>query len=351
MIRSRAKAADAMTRPAQFLSCDWGTSSFRLRWVERSELSVIREVRNGEGVRGVHGRWLESESTSNLEARSLAFGRVLVDAIRELGAGFGGVPSGVPVVISGMASSSVGWRELPYSRTPCGWDGTGLRVESMEDVGVDGGSHPVWMVSGLSTGSDILRGEETELMGVLALPEMAKAREGCLVVLPGTHAKHVWVDRGAIADFRTYMTGELLEVLSTQSLLKVSVAWPPPALVAGPEAPVYRDELRDGVVAARNLGLARGLFQVRVRSVLHPSEPGRNAWFLAGLVLGAESMDLVRWDPGLPIVLAGAAHFSESYRTVFEALGAVDRLTVVPPERLLHATIRSHALILQRLGT
>jgi 2-keto-3-deoxy-galactonokinase len=103
------------------------------------------------------------------------------------------------------------------------------------------------------------------------------------------------------------------------------------------------------VIAARDLGLARGLFQVRVRSVLHRSEPDRNAWYLAGLVLGAEAVDLVRWGAELPIVIAGAAHFSESYRAVFETLGLADRLRVVPPDRLLHATLRSHALILERL--
>jgi 2-dehydro-3-deoxygalactonokinase len=340
-----------MTRPSQFLSCDWGTSSFRLRWVQRSDVSVIREVRSQEGVRVVYGRCVASGVVDQPEARSQVFSQVLVEAIRELGTGPAAVPSGVPVVISGMASSSVGWRELPFAPTPCDWNGTGLRVESVDTVEVDGASHPVWMVSGLSTGADMMRGEETELMGVLALPELEKARNGCLVVLPGTHAKQVRVDNGRIVDFRTYMTGELLEVLSTQSLLKVSVTWPPQAwgTASATDLEAYRNELRQGVIAARDLGLARGLFQVRVRSVLHRSEPDRNAWYLAGLVLGAEGLDLVRWDAELPIVIAGAAHFSESYRTVIETLGAADRLTVVPPERLLQATLRSHALILERL--
>ncbi len=340
-----------MTRPTQFLSCDWGTTSFRLRWVQRSDVSVIREFRSKEGVREVHGRCVESGVVDQPEARSRVFRQVLVEAIRELGGGPTSVPSGVPVVISGMASSSVGWRELPYAPTPCAWDGNGLRVESMGTVEVGEASHPVWMVSGLSTGADMMRGEETELMGVLALPEMSGARNGCRVVLPGTHAKHVRVESGSIVDFRTYMTGELLEVLSTQSLLKVSVAWPPPVLGAASASDLetYRDELRQGVIAVRDLGLARGLFQVRVRSVLHRCEPDRNAWYLAGLVLGAEGVDLVRWGADQPIVIAGAAHFSESYRTVIETLGAADRLTVVSPERLLHATLRSHALILGRL--
>lgn len=341
-----------MTRPAEFLSCDWGTTSFRLRWVAGSDASVVREVRTGDGVKAVHGRLVEAGTSADPSARAAAFGEVLAGAIREMGEGGGvaGVPSGAPVVISGMASSTVGWRELPYAPIPCGLDGSGLRVESVGEVVAGEAVHPVWMVSGLSTGSDILRGEETELLGLMALPEMAEARGGSLVVLPGTHAKHIRVEGGAMVDFRTYMTGELLEVLSTQSLLRVSVVWPPPALSLAPESATHRDELREGVMAARDLGLGRGLFQVRVRSVLRAVEKGGNAWFLAGMLMGTEVMDLLRWDSGLPIVLAGASHFSESYRLVFEALGAEGRWVVVPADRLRHATIRCHAMLLERLG-
>lgn len=335
-----------MARTTPFLSCDWGTTSFRLRWVNGVDLSVIREVRNGDGVRGVHGQLSDAGSASDSAARRAAFTGVLVDGIRELGE----IPSGTPVVISGMASSTVGWKELPYGRTPCGLDGTGLHVEAIDSVDAGGPTFPVWMVSGLTTGAEILRGEETELLGVMALPELHQARQGSLVVLPGTHAKHIRVAAGAVVDFRTYMTGEMLEVLSTQSLLKVSVAWPPPTLGEGPDSEDNRVALREGVTLVGECGLARALFQVRVRSVLRGVDSGRNAWFLAGLLMGAEVLDLLRWDSGLPIVLAGASHFSESYRVVLEVLGAEGRLNVVPPDRLRHATVRSHALILERLG-
>lgn len=336
-----------MARTTPFLSCDWGTTSFRLRWVNGVDLSVVREVRNGDGVRVVHGRLSEAGSASDTAARRAAFTGVVVDGIRELGE----VPSGTPVVISGMASSTVGWRELAYGRIPCGLDGTGLHVEAIGTVDAGGPTFPVWMVSGLTTGADILRGEETELLGVMALPELQQARRGCLVVLPGTHAKHIRVAEGAVVDFRTYMTGEMLEMLSTQSLLKVSVAWPPPAMQrVGPDFDDIRAALQEGVSLVGEWGLARALFQVRVRSVLRGVDSGRNAWFLAGMLMGAEVLDLLRWDSGVPIVLAGASHFSESYRAVLEVLGAADRLTVVPPDRLRHATVRSHALILERLG-
>ena len=93
----------------------------------------------------------------------------------------------------------------------------------LDGLAVGGSRHAVWMVSGLSTGADLMRGEESELLGVLAVPEFEPLRCRALVVLPGTHSKQVRIEGGAVVDFRTFMTGELLELLSTKSLLGVSV--------------------------------------------------------------------------------------------------------------------------------
>ncbi|MBL9129013.1 MAG: 2-dehydro-3-deoxygalactonokinase, partial [Verrucomicrobiales bacterium] len=307
-----------MTPSPEFLSCDWGTTSFRLRRVRGPDSEVTGELRNEEGVKVVHARLADVGRAADARARAEAFAAVLERAIRDLGEGpEGPVADGTPVLVSGMASSTLGWKELPYARVPCGLDGDGLRIEAVEPVRVDGRTYPVSMVSGLATDGDVLRGEETELLGTLALPELAAMRNACVVVLPGTHSKHVRVRDGAVVDFRTFMTGELLEILSTHSVLRASVTWPPPAGVPGAEAAV-----RDGARAARDLGLARGLFRVRVRTVLERCERGDNTWFLVGLATGAEIMDLLAWDSALPVVLAGSAAVSAGYRAVIDALGA-----------------------------
>ena len=333
-----------MTPSPDFLSCDWGTTSFRLRRVRGTDSEVTGEIRHGEGVKVVHARLADVGRAADARARAEAFAAVLGRAIRSLGEGPAGpVTDGTPVLVSGMASSTLGWKELPYARVPCGLEGGGLKIEAMDPIRVDGRTYPVSMVSGLATECDVLRGEETELLGTLALPELAAIRNSCVVVLPGTHSKHVRVRDGAVVDFRTFMTGELLEVLSTHSVLGASVIWPPPADASGAGA-----ALRDGARAARELGLARGLFRVRVRTVLERCERGDNAWFLVGLATGAEILDLLAWDAALPVVLAGSAAVSAGYRAVFEALDALSRLTVVEPGRLVHATVRAHGLLLRR---
>lgn len=329
-----------MNHAGPFFSCDWGTSSFRLRLVSPSDHAVLAEVRHGEGAKSIHTRLVERGVAGDASARSAAFAEVLSAAIVQARGLAGGAGAGAPVVVSGMASSTVGWRELPYARTPCPLDGSALRVETLEPLTAGDSRHEVRMISGLSTGRDMMRGEESELLGVLALPEFVVLRRQALVVLPGTHSKHVRIVDGAITEFRTFMTGELLELLSTRSLLGASVDWPPPAFDAA--------EFAAGVDLARSAGLAGGLFQVRVRSVLDRAPRAGNSWFLAGLVIGAEIADLISREPevSVPILLAASPNFATTYPAAIRRLGGAARLVVATPEQLLHATLRTHALVL-----
>lgn len=347
-----------MMQAKDYLSCDWGTTSFRLRWVRGLDGVVLGEVRTGDGAKVLHGRLVAEGRAGDGQARAEVYREVLGRAVMDLGsggaAGAGRVPAGTPVMVSGMASSSLGWCELGYAPVPCGVDGSGLRVEAVGEVEAGGLGYPVWMVSGLATGTEMMRGEETELVGVLALPEAAGWRAGCLVVLPGTHSKHVRVDGGRVVDFRTHMTGELLETLSRHTVLAASVVWPLPEDAGGDAGAGggWVGALEDGVRTVRDAGLSRALFQVRVRSVMGRVDAGLNGWFLAGLLMGAEVMDLAAWEPAVrvPVVVAGAARVVEAYRAVFRVLGWEDRFRAVTPERLRDATVRAHGVLLERIG-
>lgn len=49
-----------------------------------------------------------------------------------------------------------------------------------------------------------MRGEETQLLGLITRHKLADAT----VCLPGTHSKWATVKDGAVAEFKTFMTGE-----------------------------------------------------------------------------------------------------------------------------------------------
>ena len=85
------------------------------------------------------------------------------------------------------------------------------------------GGRAIAILPGLScrgkTGApDVMRGEETQILGALRLhPELAKGRH--LFCLPGTHAKWVAVTDGAVSQFQTALSGELFELLRRHSVL------------------------------------------------------------------------------------------------------------------------------------
>src|SRR5439155_22801466 len=172
----------------RFVSCDWGTSNFRLRLVDG----------------GVKGEVCTGEGTARLAARpgdrAEAFRATLAEGLAQLQA-----PESLPVVISGMASSSIGWKELPYAKLPFSLDGRDAVWEKIDDR--------VYLISGLRSDIDILRGEETEALGLVATLGREMPFEA-VFVLPGTHSKHLEVNPGGIAVFRTFMTAELFEVLA-----------------------------------------------------------------------------------------------------------------------------------------
>ena len=325
------------------LSCDWGTTSFRLRLVSGAERKIVREIRESAGVKSLQDEALRRGAHGPLER-----GTVFEEYLRQkLDALFANVPkpaSPLPLIISGMASSSIGWRELPYARAPFALDGRGLLAEELR------WNKPEWigstrLVSGVSTEHDMMRGEECEIIGLMSEPALAEFRERSLLILPGTHCKHVWIDKGSVVNFRTYMTGELFEVMSKQSILRASVD---PSALAGHYNESGRAAFMEGVLAAKENGLGAGLFQVRTRAVLGRRPLNENTWFLSGLLIGAEVVDISRVAMEWPIVLAAARELSEPYAVALRTLHTTSRWLQLPPEAVENAVISAHAMIASR---
>ena len=252
-----------------FLSCDWGTTSFRLRWVRGVERKVWREIREPAGIKSLHEEAAKCGAAGN--ARAEIFARFLRAKLAALFAGEEVPRTTLPLVISGMASSSVGWRELPYGPAPFALDGGCWRAEELHWNKPDW-IGPTHLISGHATEHEMMRGEEAEIIGLMAAPELAALRRRCLLILPGTHSKHVRIENESVVDWRTFMTGELFDVLGRHSLLRASVD--PDTRPTGAEfSESERAAFREGVLWAREHGLAGGLFRTRTRAVL-----GRAHW-------------------------------------------------------------------------
>lgn len=297
--KARSGRARQSKAPGSFISCDWGTSRFRL--VLLRDGCPVRSVKTPQGV--------------GLLQNKRDFPQVLAEGLRRLRA-----PAGLPVVISGMASSSIGWRELPYARLPFSLTGSDAIWAEVQPN--------VFLISGVASGDDMMRGEETQLLG---LPVSGEA----LVILPGTHSKHARVRGGQMVGFQTFMTGELFAVTAGHTVLARSVA---------ARAPFDRRSFAAGVDTAQELPLAAALFQVRGRSVLQGLSPAANRSFLSGVCIGAELAGL---PDGIPIWVCASAELASAYATALRVVGR--KVKIVPPRQVEQLAQRGQAVLLQKI--
>ena len=237
-----------MTRPAEMIGVDWGTTRARA-WLLAGDGAVQAHASSDAGVSAVAAGGFPA-------AFDALCGPWLRGAARP------------PVVMAGMVGSRNGWREAPYAGAPCG---VAELVTAICKVNL--GGRALHIVPGVDyrdeDSYDVMRGEETMALG-------AGVADG-LVCLPGTHSKWVEMLGGRIARFASFITGELYAALSSSFVAR---------LASEPEA---ESHVADGLAAAGlSGGLPRALFQARTR-VRGGLMPGAGVTpFISGLLVGAE---------------------------------------------------------------
>jgi len=319
-----------------FISGDWGTSRCRLRLVKTDSGKIIDGIESDQGAQVIAARANSGEERAGL------FNAELTEMIRNLQKSANKSLAGIPVVLSGMVGSTIGWRTVPYADLPIGLDGGGLRVEELEPVLLADSSipNPVLLISGLATINDILRGEESEVIGVMQEADYTDFHKQAILILPGTHSKHVTVINDEIVDFQSHMTGEMLAVLSRHSVLRHSL----------PETPgdIIPDALRAGVEASQSGGLTSTLFSIRARQVLYDTAPDGNWSFLVGVLLGTELGGLKQLSDDYLILLCAGDRHRLSYSLALEYLGLADKVTTVASEVMRTAVVNCHRVVAEK---
>lgn len=258
-----------------FLSCDWGTTSFRLRLADAADGAAAAEIKSAEGIAIIFDRWRESGKPET--ERAGFYLKIIGERIVELEKVAGFAFDNVPLAISGMASSSIGLTELPYAKTPFNINGNNLTSRLIKGDKTFG--HNVLLISGARTDRDVVRGEETQLIGCISPGAIA---ENELFIFPGTHSKHIVVKQNEVTDIKTYMTGELFALLSQKSILKNSVN----------ESSFIENLFEQGLSDAQSLNLLNSVFKVRTNDLLGIYSGKENYNYLSGLLIGAELKDL-----------------------------------------------------------
>jgi 2-dehydro-3-deoxygalactonokinase len=277
---------------AALIALDWGTSSLRAYLLDAA--GAILETRQRPwGLRNLPGG---------------GFDAALADIAR-------GWPRCARIA-SGMVGARGGWREIPYLGVPA--DPAQLARSLGEVRAADG--ERVHLVPGLRDpqGPDVMRGEETQVLGAIARDPALAAH--ATLLLPGTHSKWVDVRAGRIAGFRTAMTGELFALLLKHSILGAGIG---PDARADDAAAFLR-----GVAAARDSGAAGALsriFAIRARTLDGSLVADELPSFLSGLLIGEEirGMTAARAaETEAPIALVGNAALCARYRDALQAFGS-----------------------------
>lgn len=293
---------------AKFLSCDWGTTSFRLRLIDAATCHVLMEEKNQKGISAMYHSWQQANTSG--ETRFGFYLAVIDEAISELESRMSVSLSDTPLVISGMASASIGMMELPYAILPFPVDGSGPLVHILSESKEI--QRPIYLVSGARDEDDIMRGEETQLIGAMQLPAPAKQ----LFIFPGTHSKHVTVEDTQVVSVKTYMTGEVFDLLSKKSVLAHSIE---EGTVL--ETPSNKHAFEKGVRDSMDGDLLHHAFHVRTNDLFSVFSKLENYFYLSGLLIGSELNRLNKNDYH-QVTLVSNKEMYELYSTAFKIAGA-----------------------------
>lgn len=260
-----------------WIAVDWGTSNLRAFAMQGD--AVLHEASAPDGM--------ASLSPAQFEPTLLRLiGPWLGDRV-------------MPVLACGMVGARQGWAEAPYRAVPCPpvVPGETLRVVTKDPrIAVE-------IVPGLSQSAppDVMRGEETQIAGFLSEnPGFAG-----VLILPGTHSKHVRVADGRVTGFRTWMTGELFALLSQHSVLRHSMQG------TGEDPAAFALGLATGNPLA-------GLFALRAESLLDDLPPAAAQARLSGMLIGAEIAALA---PGTACAVIGTGALAGRYLQALAARG------------------------------
>jgi len=260
-----------------FFSCDWGTSTFRLRLADAENANLLSEIKSNHGIAVTFEYWKQSGKNEN--DRIAFYQAYLFEQVKKMTISFKVSIENIPIVLSGMASSSIGMLELPYKELPFYCDGSDLLIHTMtskQEV-----PSQIIIISGAKSEADVIRGEETILAGC----DITADDKEQLFLFPGTHSKHIGVKNGLVHSITTYMTGELFDLLSNKSILSASVK-------KNDQPQSNNDFFAEGVQHGATSSLMNSIFHVRTNQLFNKVNAEDNYHYLSGLLIGHELKEL-----------------------------------------------------------
>ena len=301
-----------------YLVMDMGTTN--------TELYLCSEGKVVERVKGSFGA---SFGKKNGHSALCDSAKALIDSlISKCGIGESDIEK---IVAVGMAGSEFGLFELPHIALPT--DLLAL-AENARFEKIDGINIPFLFIPGVkkmkeNEAVDVMRGEETEAIGLVSSLSLSEA---CVLVLPGTHNKIMSIsDEGEILDFHTTFSGELLDSIVTNTILAGQVSH---------KFEIADSEVLKGASYAKENGLNAALFHIRVMAKNKIGIDELSS-FLYGAVIG-EDVDLIkRIAQGKKIYVGGR----RTLRYIYSLLLGEENAVFLSDEEASDAMVNGSMLI------
>lgn len=260
-----------------FIAGDWGTSNLRL-WLCAGDGRVLDRAQ-GPGVAAVPGR--------------------LEEAFLIASQGWRHTHGPLPALLCGMVGSTIGWQEAAYQPCPADVRTLSAGLTRFHAAGGDVAIVPgLSMPGGPDRSADVMRGEETQILGLLAgSPDLRRGRH--LICLPGSHTKWALLDDGRVTAFQTGFSGELFALLRTHSVLGRGMVGLEPRLDAHFQQGLQR--------AMTGQPLPHLLFQTRAGQMLTGWSAQDALSFLSGLVTGSDVAGGITLADGPVTIVASPA--------------------------------------------
>lgn len=278
---------------ANYIAIDGGTTNTRVYLVTNGR--ILRSEKINIGAKKSIG--------GNTELKN-AIGCAIAELLKAEGFKVSDIEC---IMASGMITSEYGLFKLDHLVAPAGINelSRGMTRTEINDVS----ELPFYFIPGVKLaggtleGSDMMRGEETELIGLDLQPDS-------IYVLPGSHSKIIRTDSlGRISDFSSMLTGEMIAATVSSTILKDSVDL---------GAELDKEYLLKGYEYCSAHGVNESLFKVRVLCNLLKADKAQVYGFFMGVMLHDEVEQILSYSE-TNVVIGGRKQLREATATLVNA--------------------------------
>ena len=299
-----------------YITIDGGTTNTRICLTDGNEIRDKRAYKVGARA-GMDNRSMLKETVKNGIKDILSDNRLSENDIAQ-------------ILASGMITSEFGLCELSHITVPAG---ISELHNSMKNVVLEDISPiPFTFICGVKTpctsidNADMMRGEETELMGIIS--EFAGE---CVYVLPGSHSKIIKTDKhGRITGFTSMLTGEMAAALSQNTILKDAVDF------SGSD--LNEEYLLSGFDFCRKNGINNTLFKVRILKNIFRENGDRTYSFFLGAVLCDEILEILKHGTE-KIIIGGNSRLKEASHMLLKHRSNADTVCITPEKADIAASV------------